>query len=330
MALDAASYPVLWQIYDQTGIRPEYLLPSLWVESGLNPAIQNLSGAPYYGINQASGTWLQGQGIDPQQYLTWPASQQLSQVVLKYALGWPKPLLSGTRVEQANFLGATINGTAGWTAARSPNDVVVSDSDLAPGQPNANTADYQGNKGIDTAHKGYITVADLSAFVGKAVPNLQSVLQQTYALRPSEVMQDPVLGTDPYLRGGPVPPPVPGRPVVSTNVALAVGGSIAILGTAGLVAWGLSRRPASHLLARENPVRRCPTGSQVQALLFSRFDYTPSEAKRWAKSHGYKYGDVDVGPAWIHLRQRDPRGFRRIRTVWFGRGIKARVGWRSC
>ncbi len=119
-----------------------------------------------------------------------------------------------------------------------------------------------------------------------------------------------------------------------TNIALAVGGSVAILGAAGLLAWGLTTERRSY--ARENPIRRaraeryCPSGSVPVSLLFSRLSYTPSEAKRWARQHGYKSGDVDVGPAWIHLRQRDPGTMRRIRTVWFGRGIKARVGWRTC
>ena len=314
MALDAASYPVLWQIFDQTGVRPEYLLPTLWVESGLNPAIQNLQGAPYYGINQASGSWLQAHGIDPQQYLTWPASQQLSQVVLQYALGWPKPMLSGTRVEQANYLPATINGAPGWPAARYPDDVVV----------RSNQSEY--NAGLDRGNKGYITVADISAFVSKAVPHIQNDLLQTYALRPSEVMQDPVLGTDPYLRGGPAPPPA--RPnVTGTNLALAIGGSVVILGTAGLLAWGLTTE--KHHGARENPTR-CPTGSQVQTLLFPRDSYSPNAAKTWAKRHGFKYGKVDVTDRYVRLRQLPPEGFARMRTVTIGKGVKAVVGWRRC
>jgi len=236
--LDTASYPVFWQIFDEVGVRPEFLLPTLWVESGLNPAASNLAGAPYYGINQASGTWIQTNlGVTPQVYLTYPASQQLSQVVLPMAKGWPKPLLSGTRVYQANFLPATVAGIAGWTAARYPNDVVVSKN----GPVNKNAADCNANAGIDTAKKGFITVADLEAFIGRAFPSINSMLASIYALRPTETMQDPILGTDPYLvSSSPAPS---SSPIVTTNVALAVGGSVALLGTAGLIAWGLHKYP---------------------------------------------------------------------------------------
>ncbi len=56
----------------------------------------------------------------------------------------------------------------------------------------------------------------------------------------------------------------------------------------------------------------CPAGSQVQALLFPTDRFTVAEA-------------------FIHLRQQDPKGFRRIRTVFFGgSGVKARVGWKRC
>ena len=108
-AVDSAFSNALWNMYAKTGIRPEFLIPVLFSESGLNPAIQNFQGYPYYGINQINGTYLQRLGIDPSTYLTWSASQQLASVVTPYmqaqiaAFG---PLRSGTRVYQANFLPA--------------------------------------------------------------------------------------------------------------------------------------------------------------------------------------------------------------------------------
>ncbi len=75
----------------------------------------------------------------------------------------------------------------------------------------------------------------------------------------------------------------------------------------------------------------CPAGSQVQALLFPTDRFTVAEAKAWASKHNWRHDDVDAKDAFIHLRQQDPKGFRRIRTVFFGgSGVKARVGWKRC
>jgi hypothetical protein len=72
-------------------------------------------------------------------------------------------------------------------------------------------------------------------------------------------------------------------------------------------------------------------GSKVQTLLFPRDRFTVVEAKSWAARHDWKYGDVDVTREYIHLRQRDPSEFRRIRTIHMGgRGVEARVGWVKC
>jgi len=330
MALDfPASATALWSIYDQTGVRPEYILPTLWAESGFNPAIQNQQGADYWGINQMSGDWIQSHlHVTPQVYATWPASQQLTQAVLPFVQGLPKPLLSGTRFEQANYLPATVNGGPHWKPARYLTDIVV--SSLQYGGTNA-SANY--NKGIDTQNKGYITVADIEAFVRKALPNIQSALQSTYALRPNEVMADPVIGTDPYL--GPNPPPSPTPPhdrrihVTGTNVALAIGGSVVILGAAGLIAWGLSGEE-HHGAREENPLKRCPTGSQVQSLVFSRDRFTPTTARRWAANHGFSAGYVDQKPSTLRIRQRSPEGWRRMRTIRMAPGVQAVVGWKRC
>jgi hypothetical protein len=72
--------------------------------------------------------------------------------------------------------------------------------------------------------------------------------------------------------------------------------------------------------ARENPVRRA---MRIQSLLFSRNKYTPSSAKRWARSHGYKTGKVDVTDRFIRLRQLAPGRFKTLRTFTLGKGIRA-------
>jgi|GEM_PF-2561954 len=68
----------------------------------------------------------------------------------------------------------------------------------------------------------------------------------------------------------------------------------------------------------------------VQSLLFSRADgWTPSKAREWAKSHGYKYGKVHVTDQYVRLRQFDPKGLKVKRTITLGRGIRAVVARES-
>lgn len=69
---------------------------------------------------------------------------------------------------------------------------------------------------------------------------------------------------------------------------------------------------------------RKPTS--VQSLLFGRdAGWTAGKAKSWAKSHGYRYGKVDVTDQYIRIRQLDPKGLKVKRTVPFGKGIRAVV-----
>lgn len=62
----------------------------------------------------------------------------------------------------------------------------------------------------------------------------------------------------------------------------------------------------------------------VQSLLFNRSEWTSAKATAWAKSHGYRYGKVDVTDQYIRIRQFDPKGSKVKRTIPFGsRGIRA-------
>jgi hypothetical protein len=64
----------------------------------------------------------------------------------------------------------------------------------------------------------------------------------------------------------------------------------------------------------------------AQSLLFDRSaGWTESKAKSWARSHGYKYGKLDVTDQYIRIRQFDPKGTKVKRTIPFGRGIRAVV-----
>lgn len=178
-----ASGAALWRIYDEVGIRPEYAIASLQSESGLNPAADN--GAGYYGINQENAGYLQNLGIDPDTYKTWPASAQLTQVVLPFWKGITQNLgvvpQSGARVEQMNYLPATLR-----TATTPTSIVAKSPSPFYTDNASA----------FDPAHKGYITIADIATFVARGAAKIQSAIAQTYALRPGETPRDAVYGTD--------------------------------------------------------------------------------------------------------------------------------------
>jgi hypothetical protein len=165
-------------------VRPEYLLSVLYSESGLRPDVQNQAGYPYYGIGQDSADILASHGIDPTDYLTWPASRQLETVVKPYMQGIVDrygPLNSGTRCYQANFLPATLD------TATSLNSVIATQgSDV-----------YAANAGFDTTHQGVITVQDLADFVAKAASTqaVQDAIAKTYAISGGSP-RDPVYGTD--------------------------------------------------------------------------------------------------------------------------------------
>jgi hypothetical protein len=185
LVLDEASYPALWALTDRGGPRPEYLLPVLYFESGFNPAAPNAAGYPYYGLNQISGDQLARQGIDVGDYLTWPASRQLTEVVTPYMLAqiaYGGALNSGARTYQAEFLPATLH------TARSLTSVLTT-----RGQPA-----YDANTVFDWDHTGTITVGDLAHAVATmaAKPAVQSAIAEAYAIRPGESPKSSVYGTD--------------------------------------------------------------------------------------------------------------------------------------
>ena len=189
MALDAAAPAVAWDLYDMTGgdVRPEYLWPVLWAESNLDPTLPNQAGAPYYGINQIAGSYLDALGIDRADYLTWAASAQLSRVVVPFLAGVVHDVGgvgSGTRLYQANFYPKSVK------TARTLGSVIVWRGSAA----------YRDNAGLDRPPaKGAIVVGDLARSIarGARAPSVQAAIAASYAARPSEAPpEDPVYGTD--------------------------------------------------------------------------------------------------------------------------------------
>jgi hypothetical protein len=86
-----------------------------------------------------------------------------------------------------------------------------------------------------------------------------------------------------------------------------------------------SPAPRNPMLRSREQAEPKPSMS-AQSLLFDRSaGWTDSKAKAWAKSHGYLYGKVDVTDQYVRIRQFDPKGSKVIRTIPFGRGIRAVV-----
>jgi hypothetical protein len=230
MTLDAAFPVALWAFSDTTGIRPEWIVPVLYSESGLNPAQPNAQGYPYYGLNQISAKFLSARGIAPADYLTWPASAQLTRVVAPYMNAQQSAfgaLRSGTRVYQSNFLPATLK------TATSLDSVIATQTHPCTG---GRTNDvYCANSVFDYQKKGTITVGDLAHFVSKAAGNtyVQRVIASAYAARPGEKETDPVYGLD------------FGAPAQPGGLALpqAAGGGLVLFAAFVALAWAASGAP---------------------------------------------------------------------------------------
>lgn len=186
MALDQpASSAAFWAIYASTGIRPEFLIPVLSFESGLNPASANSLG--YGGLNGIASAFLTARGITLADYLTWPASRQLTQVVALFFAGVVSlygPLTSGIRVYQGNFYPASLKYAPGL------DDTIVASPAAA----------YTANAIFDTGRTGRITPRDLGNALASqlAHADVQQAFADAYANAPAGVgaMQDPVFGED--------------------------------------------------------------------------------------------------------------------------------------
>jgi hypothetical protein len=221
MALDWPAFGnALWAVSDKLGIRPEWQLPVLYLETGgtFSPAIMNANGC--VGLNQfCPVTYPSYVHVPVSDYRTWSASQQLAGPILNYwrdALQYG-PIRSSTRLMVSQF------GQGHLATTPSLDSVVLRGADAAQ------------NPGFDAAHKGYITVRDIANVMAQkaAMPAVQQAIAAAYAMRPGEKMKNPVYGDDYMLTAEPPakPPRIipPSRPPES--VVLATVGAI-MLGVA--------------------------------------------------------------------------------------------------
>jgi hypothetical protein len=195
-----ASAEAFWSIYDAGGPRPEYLIPILARESGLWSWETN---GYAHGINQVSTEWLTTRHIAVEDYLKWPASQQLSRIVKGYMMlhvAQFGAIGSGIKCYLMNFLPAFVRD--GKTE--------LSQVLVRRGAPGESGKYYAGNPGLDVGNKGYITVGDLAFVLYKMLRGaeygaiVQDAIARTYEARPTEQLHDPIYGEDyplPYLVG---------------------------------------------------------------------------------------------------------------------------------
>lgn len=100
----------------------------------------------------------------------------------------------------------------------------------------------------------------------------------------------------------------------------------------GQILFGLYTRgrakPAKPAKGKGKHARSNPRPTAIQTLLFDRSAFQPSQAKAWAKKHGYRSTGLDVTENYTRIRQVDPDRFQRdsFRTIDLTDGVRAVVG----
>jgi len=237
----------LWQVHDQLGIRPEYILPVLYLETAgtFLPSKTNPNNGAV-GLNQFTvgpyGTYRGYVGVPVDQYQQWTASQQLAGPILNY---WHDALSQGP-IRSATRLMVAQLGPGRLANPPALGNVVYS----------APSGEYAGNACVfdspcsgspSRGKKGYFTEQDVAnVLAGYAQsPAVRDAIARAYAMRPGERPRDPVYGDD-YALAMPRPPLVRPRP---TPALFAIGALALTAGAAyAAAAYAIRRRepePAS-------------------------------------------------------------------------------------
>ncbi|KKL93244.1 hypothetical protein LCGC14_1876610 [marine sediment metagenome] len=176
----------LWRVSDKLGIRPEWQLPVISLETAgtFDPAITNPGGC--VGLNQlCPSAYSRYVNVPVDEYRSWTASRQLSGPVFNY---WRDATAAYGPIRSATKLMISQLGHGILKRAQTLNSVVFSSP--------SNT--YAANSGFDRTKKGYITVQDLANALAPRARSkaVREALGRAYAMRPSERPYNPVYGTD--------------------------------------------------------------------------------------------------------------------------------------
>lgn len=159
----------LWKVNNELGLKPEWVLPVLYLESRFDPAATNPSGC--VGLNQfCSSTYAHYVNVPVEQYRQWPASSQLAGPIFNY---WRDALRSGRIDSAARLMVAQLS----HSLLTSTGDGVVL---------SAPSAEYYANAGVfDPTGKGYFTLQDIAGVLSYDLrqPAVQDALSRAYDAR---------------------------------------------------------------------------------------------------------------------------------------------------
>lgn len=187
MALDWSAFgSALWRVSDQTGIRPEWQLPVIALETAgtFDPAIMNPGGC--VGLNQfCPSAYSNYVSVPVSQYRTWAASKQLTGPILNY---WKDAVEAYGPIRSAAKLMVSQLGHALLPKAQTLDSVIFASPET----------EYTANINLDAGRKGYITVRDLANALAHhaKTPEVRDAIARAYAMRPRERPYDPVYGLD--------------------------------------------------------------------------------------------------------------------------------------
>lgn len=162
MNLDPAFYPALVVFARELNTDPEYFLRLFWLESRLDPKTHR-SGSRYYGLNQVDAAWLRKRGIDPTEYLTWPASAQLTQAAGPFLAEMIHTYLKAPTIRSPGVLEA-LNLAPARVRDGAPGNVLYAKT-MDCSAEGAKADPYCANRGLDRDSSGTITVADIDALM---------------------------------------------------------------------------------------------------------------------------------------------------------------------
>lgn len=236
MALDWPAFgDALWKVSDETGIRPEWALPviSLETRGTFDPAIVNSIGC--VGINQfCPSAYSRYVHVPVEEYRRWSASRQLAGPVLdfwKNAVRAYGPIRSATKLMMAQFGMPTISKPLDGVVFRSPSKEYSANCTTRP-------------CGLDPTGKGYITVRDIANMLARRArtPEVRRAIAKAYAMRPGETPYDPVYGLD-Y---GTTPIEIVNPPTAKASDALVTAAKLTAIAAAGAYGVHYTRKRFRH------------------------------------------------------------------------------------